>query len=265
LARPDDTVERGTAFGRIVCAVDSPGRSAEAARQAVWLSAPATDLTFLAVVAGREEDQAAEAGVALDEAARVAAEHGIAATTRTITSQNAPEGVIDASRGADLLVVEAGARDVWIGGIASAAVHAAPLPVLVARAAPDPHDLPELVLVATDGSPESRRGLALAGRIAAASGSRAAVIQVADGRLEGGGTLAEDATVLTRQLGAEPAVLEAHGDPAKGITDAARRERASLVVIGSRGLGRARVLGSVGERVAHEAPCSVLVLRENAG
>ena len=142
MARPDDTVERGTAFGTIVCAVDPRAPSAEAVRQAVWLSAPATDLTFLAVVAGRAEDEAAEAGVALDEAARLAGEHGIAATTRTITSQNAPEGVIDASTGADLLVVEAGARDVWIGGMASAAVHAAPLPVLVARTAPTPATCP---------------------------------------------------------------------------------------------------------------------------
>jgi nucleotide-binding universal stress UspA family protein len=37
-----------------------------------------------------------------------------------------------------------------------------------------------------------------------------------------------------------------------------------LLVVGSRGLHGIRALGSVSERVAHEAPCSVLVVR-NAG
>ena len=117
--------------------------------------------------------------------------------------------------------------------------------------------------MATDGSPESRRALELAVRIARAHGSRVALIQVADGG-PATSTLADDAAAVAEQLGAEPAVLEEYGDPAERISEAARRESASLLVIGSRGLGRARVLGSVGERVAHEAPCSVLVLRESA-
>jgi nucleotide-binding universal stress UspA family protein len=86
-----------------------------------------------------------------------------------------------------------------------------------------------------------------AGRIAAAHRSPVAVIQVDDGWLEGAATL-----------------LEAQGNPAAAIAETAAREQASLIVIGSRGLGRARVLGSVGERLAHEAPCSVLVLRQSA-
>lgn len=35
----------------------------------------------------------------------------------------------------------------------------------------------------------------------------------------------------------------------------------SLIVLGSRGLHGIRALGSVSERVAHRAPCSVLVVR----
>jgi nucleotide-binding universal stress UspA family protein len=34
-----------------------------------------------------------------------------------------------------------------------------------------------------------------------------------------------------------------------------------LLVLGSRGLRGLRALGSVSERVAHQAPCSLLVLR----
>jgi nucleotide-binding universal stress UspA family protein len=36
---------------------------------------------------------------------------------------------------------------------------------------------------------------------------------------------------------------------------------ADLLVVGSRGLHGPRALGSVSERVAHSAPCSVLVVR----
>ena len=38
---------------------------------------------------------------------------------------------------------------------------------------------------------------------------------------------------------------------------------ASLVVVGSRGLGGARSLGSVSERVAHCVPSSVLIVRSH--
>jgi nucleotide-binding universal stress UspA family protein len=42
----------------------------------------------------------------------------------------------------------------------------------------------------------------------------------------------------------------------------AAAERADLVVVGSRGLRGLRSIGSVSERVAHRASCSVLVVRE---
>ena len=41
-------------------------------------------------------------------------------------------------------------------------------------------------------------------------------------------------------------------------------EEADLVVVGSRGLSGIRALGSVGERVAHEAHCPVLVVRPSS-
>ena len=47
--------------------------------------------------------------------------------------------------------------------------------------------------------------------------------------------------------------------PAHGLIEAARG--ADLLVVGSRGTHGAGSLGSVSERVAHEAPCSVLVVR----
>jgi len=53
------------------------------------------------------------------------------------------------------------------------------------------------------------------------------------------------------------------GEPGQGICDAARREHADLIVVGSHGrTGLAHVfLGSVAERVVRYAPCPVLVVR----
>jgi nucleotide-binding universal stress UspA family protein len=49
------------------------------------------------------------------------------------------------------------------------------------------------------------------------------------------------------------------GKPVGALLEAS--EQADLVVLGSRGLHGLRALGSVSERVAHEASCSVLVVR----
>jgi nucleotide-binding universal stress UspA family protein len=57
------------------------------------------------------------------------------------------------------------------------------------------------------------------------------------------------------------------GDPAESIVDAARSERADVIVVGSHGrgaLGRA-LIGSVSDQVVRHAPCPVLVVRSTMG
>ena len=66
---------------------------------------------------------------------------------------------------------------------------------------------------------------------------------------------------IKKTTGAEPLVLAEQAPAHKAIVAAAATIDATLVVIGSRGLAGVHALGSVSERVAHEAPCSVLVLR----
>jgi nucleotide-binding universal stress UspA family protein len=44
------------------------------------------------------------------------------------------------------------------------------------------------------------------------------------------------------------------------VCEVAQRQRVSLIVMGSRRLEGPRALGSVSERVAHDASCSVLTL-----
>jgi len=52
------------------------------------------------------------------------------------------------------------------------------------------------------------------------------------------------------------------GDPAEAIVRVAEQEQADLIVVGNRGMtGVRRVLGSVPNSVAHQAPCSVLIVQ----
>ncbi len=67
-----------------------------------------------------------------------------------------------------------------------------------------------------------------------------------------------------------PATVErtaAVGNPADAIVAAAETARADLVVVGARGLGTFErvLLGSVSERVLHNASCPVLVVRSGPG
>lgn len=61
-------------------------------------------------------------------------------------------------------------------------------------------------------------------------------------------------------------MLTTGGTPATCLVDAVGTERATLLAVGTHGLGRAAgiLLGSVANRVLHDAPCSVLVARRPA-
>ena len=258
---PQSSPRQGTAFSRIVCAVDGSAAGREAARQAAILAQPGTELLLVAVV----DDDGGIAEQALEETTDLAAEHGVAASARLVRGGNVAHALLDASADAELLVVgeraDAAAGDVVLGSTASSAVHTAPLPVLVARPAPDGREFPAAILAATDGSPDSERAVELAGRVAAAHGS-AITLHVNDGQSQS--VLERGVALLREQVGVEAATIEEFGSPPQRLTEVARREPASLLIVGSRGLGRGPTLGSVSERVAHEAPCSVLVVRNRA-
>jgi nucleotide-binding universal stress UspA family protein len=57
-------------------------------------------------------------------------------------------------------------------------------------------------------------------------------------------------------------VVALEGDPAKALVREAERVDADLIVVGNvRMQGLGRILGSVGNAVAHNAPCSVLIVK----
>lgn len=78
----------------------------------------------------------------------------------------------------------------------------------------------------------------------------------------------EVSTMLERLAGdiaAEGVKVSTHGrpgDPSDIILDVAESEKADLIVVGNRGMSGIKrfVLGSVSSKVAHHAPCSVLVV-----
>jgi nucleotide-binding universal stress UspA family protein len=73
----------------------------------------------------------------------------------------------------------------------------------------------------------------------------------------------EAALQLLRENGVEARGVESEGDPAEVILEEAMTVGADLVVVGTRGKNAVErfLLGSVSDKVAHRAPCDVLVIR----
>jgi nucleotide-binding universal stress UspA family protein len=74
--------------------------------------------------------------------------------------------------------------------------------------------------------------------------------------------LLEDQCALARTEGISVQGHTGTGDPAEAIVRVAEQERADVIVVGNKGMvGVRRVLGSVPNSVAHQAPCSVLIVQ----
>ena len=134
------------------------------------------------------------------------------------------------------------------------------------------------ILVAVDGSKESKLALADAINLAQESNARLTLVHVCNrppGMLQttpvGAAVAAElpatHAKVLREAVDSVPldlpvTTLLLEGSPADEIVKAAREHDQDLIVIGSRGRGRATaaLLGSVSHEVLHQSPVPVLVV-----
>jgi nucleotide-binding universal stress UspA family protein len=203
---------------------------------------------------------------------------------RRVVNDLAPQAMVDAAAGADLLVVGARGlgqlRGVVLGSVSRYCLQHAPCPVAVIReAAPDAGNHPRVV-VGIDGSGSALQALAWAldeGRV------RQAKVEVVNawhppylgaypfdpGVIDIGAfeqaarDLIEDA--LSKQdvtgLPVSPEAVIVEDGATAAILSAA--DGADLVVVGSRGLGgfAEMLLGSVSHQVAHHAHCPVVVIR----
>jgi nucleotide-binding universal stress UspA family protein len=69
-----------------------------------------------------------------------------------------------------------------------------------------------------------------------------------------------DLASRARTSGVEVETHQRPGDPADAICEVATQVKADVIVVGNKGMtGVRRVLGSVPNSVAHEAPCAVLI------
>ena len=66
-----------------------------------------------------------------------------------------------------------------------------------------------------------------------------------------------------REAGVDVNTYAREGDPADAILDVAEETRASLIVVGNKGMTGARrfLLGSVPNKISHHAPCGVYIVR----
>ncbi|WDZ81514.1 universal stress protein (plasmid) [Ensifer adhaerens] len=164
----------------------------------------------------------------------------------------------------DHILVATDGSDGARGAVAMAAKLAkaigAPLTVL--------HVVPPGFASAANGLPGSGRvfpiGNMIPGMSRPAELSRTPGDGIDESALAFGKTIVEEARNEARRLGVEyvSARLDM-GDCAETVLETAREISASLIVVGSRGLGHLKgmLLGSVSKKVAHGAHCSVLIVR----
>lgn len=260
-------------FADILCAVNGSRDSKLAVAHALTLAGADAEVHFVAVhdVHGKGANRVASVGRgraqdALRVARLLARRAGVTATTELLEDANPRKRVLAAARGHDLLVLgthgHSRAEGIVIGGMAALALHAAEVPVLVAREAPGGRRLADRVLVASDGSPRMRKAAEVAGAIASRGGGGAMLLHVTEREpREVRRELAQEATDLFLATGVEPVVHTLPGRPADTIVTAAADHDATLLVLGSRDLSGVRALASVSERVGAAARCSVLVMR----
>lgn len=131
------------------------------------------------------------------------------------------------------------------------------------------------ILCATDGSPDAGRALHAASRLAADSGTTIDVVHVIEyfpaGRVAGLATRVDEPEVRARieeQVAAMDVKCVIHmphaaaGKTARRIADLAAELGSEVIVVGTRGHSAVAgaMLGSVTQRLLHEASCPVLAV-----
>lgn len=257
-----------TVFSRVLVGVDGSTESRAAARQAALLLEADGELALLVaydIASALVGGTGAGVPAYLDEdVQRKAAEDALRHAREEIQGQFSPaakvvrgcsweELIREAERAQDTLIAVGShgigrARGIVVGSTATEVVHKAPCSVLVARKA-GPY-FPRRIVVGVDGSPESAAAYAAARHLAARFTAELWPVVAHGGK-----------GVDERLVGT---IIDHHhedlpDEPVPVLVAAA--SNADLVVVGSRGLHGFKSLGSVSERVAHQAHSSVLIVR----
>jgi nucleotide-binding universal stress UspA family protein len=247
----------------VLIGVDGTKESLDACRQAARLAEPQSaveaavvSLFTPAAATALGVDDLAErleqtATSALSAAAQILGRHAELRRLEGLTV----EALLDEVKRIEATLLAIGTEDhprlqeIVLGGVAGELLHLAPCAVLVARPVPDTTAFPREIVVGVDGSDQAERAFEVARDLATRRHSKLRPV------VAHGGKRVNLAQVTRRHPHAE----DLAGAPVQALVEAA--SCADLLVVGSRGLHGIRALGSVSERVAHEADCSVLVVR----
>jgi nucleotide-binding universal stress UspA family protein len=256
----DPQASESQVFERILCGVDGTPASLVAVRQALSLQG---EHGSVSLVAAANFAKAAQAGMAATHAAELLQHEADAALAEAqAIAPSAASKLVDGDPAALLLkqaeaerstLIAVGshgrrrAAGLLLGTVAARMLRDATCSVLVARAA-DEDTWPQTVLVGLDGSLESAAAFTVARSLAARFGGSVRAVASTKDQLD-----REAAEAIAPDL-------EEHDTPAVNVLVSASRP-ADLIVVGSRGLHGLKALGSVSERVAHQARSSVLVVR----
>jgi ubiquinone biosynthesis protein len=126
-------------------------------------------------------------------------------------------------------------------------------------------DVVRLVLVATDRSETAERAVGFAAEMAERYDAELLVLRVLIGqevtRAEAQADLDEYVVTLSGER--KRSAVVSGEDPSDAIVEAARRERADVLVVGSVGMSGRRefLLRNVPNRVSHNAPCTVVIVQ----
>jgi nucleotide-binding universal stress UspA family protein len=257
-------------FARVACGIDGSEASIQSVRQVVQLAPEGAEVTLFGVAnesaavsigwpafpishAAKVSREAIQAGI---EQAREALPAHVTVQSGIVTGPPAPLSVVE-TKVRDATVVAIGSHGhrrlsgIVIGSVATALLHSAPCSVLLTRPASG-EDFPRSIVVGLDGSTQARLAAGHAAAIAARTGAEL------KGLVAMGGAAVDYGEVRSIVIDNGGFLLtDDERDPVDAFSDVA----ADLLVLGSRGLRGVHALGSVSERAAHRAGCSVLVIR----
>jgi ubiquinone biosynthesis protein len=128
-----------------------------------------------------------------------------------------------------------------------------------------PDEVVRLVMVATDRSETAERAVRFAAEMAGRYEAELLVLRVLVGGNGARADAVRDLEEYVAGLDVERgrAAVVSGEDPADAIVDAARRENADVLVVGSVGMSGRRefLLRNVPNRVSHNAPCTVVIVQ----
>ena len=263
-------------FARIVCGASGTRSSRIAVEQALEIAGDDGVVRFLAIsdVRGTGPNLMAGTGTAraeraLADARQAARDAGVAASTELCHHADPRRVLVETARASDLLVlgghVHSRGEGLFLGSAAVYALHAATVPVLVARPVPAGRRLAQRVMVAAAGAEGDRHAAQVAAALAVRGGGSLTFLHVdfphgPDVHRH----LAEAAADAIAITGTEPLVVSVKGHGPDALVAVADELEATLLVLGSRSLTGLRALASVSERVGARARCPVLVMRDQA-